>query len=48
MVTSPTGISDDDICVPEDREIMKPENKIDVDRVSSNANAESLLWVPKN
>ena len=48
MVTSPTSISNDDICVPEDAEMLKPEKKKDVEKVCLNENAESLLWVPKN
>ena len=48
MVTSPSASTTEDICVPEDMEMIKTANKKDLEKVNTRENAENFLWVPKN
>ena len=48
MLTSSSISTREDICMPEDMEMLKTANKKDLENVNTRENAENFLWVPKN
>ena len=48
MLTSSSISTPEDICMPEDMEMLKTANKKDLENVNTRENAENFLWVPKN